>query len=88
MTGFAGRLERALRNFLETFSLFATAVLVAHVVNAHNWMTEWGAQLFFWARVIYVGLYASGVWLIRSLVWNVATAGIILILLASWLPNL
>ena len=45
-------------------------------------MTEWGAQLYFWARVLYVPLYAVGLPLVRSLVWNVATLGIILLLLA------
>jgi uncharacterized MAPEG superfamily protein len=32
--------------------------------------------------VVYLSLYASGVPLIRSLAWNVATVGIILILVA------
>ena len=82
LTGVAGRLDRALRNFLETFPLFAAAVLVAHVAEVHNWMTEWGVQLFFWSRVVYVGLYAAGVWLVRSLVWNAGAFGIILILVA------
>jgi uncharacterized MAPEG superfamily protein len=76
----AGRLERALSNFLETFPLFAAAVFIAHMAEQHDWMTIWGVQLYFWARVIYVPLYASGVFLVRSLVWNVATFGIILIL--------
>jgi uncharacterized MAPEG superfamily protein len=88
LSGVAGRLERALRNFLETFPLFVAAVLVAHIANVHNWMTEWGAPLFFCARVVYVGLYVWGILLLRSLVWNVATAGIIMILLAPWMPNL
>jgi len=39
LTGIAGRLERALTNFLETFPLFAAAVLIAHVVGRHDWMT-------------------------------------------------
>jgi uncharacterized MAPEG superfamily protein len=45
-------------------------------------MTEWGAQLYFWARVVYLFLYAAGIFLLRSLVWNVATLGIVLILLS------
>jgi uncharacterized MAPEG superfamily protein len=87
LSGVAGRLQRALQNFLETFPLFVAAVLIAHVSSTHTWMTEWGAQLFLWARVAYVGFYVSGVWLIRSLVWNVATAGIIMILLAPWISE-
>ena len=82
MAGVSGRLERALANFLETFPLFAAAILIAHVAGRHNWMTLWGAQLYFWARVLYVPLYAFGVPLVRSLAWNVATFGIILILLS------
>jgi uncharacterized MAPEG superfamily protein len=54
LTGIAGRLERALCNFIETFPLFAAAVLIAHVTNTHSWMTEWGVQLYFGARVGYL----------------------------------
>jgi uncharacterized MAPEG superfamily protein len=82
LTGLAGRLDRALRNFIETFPLFAAAVLMAHIAGKHGWMTEWGAQLYFGARLVYLALYAAGVFLVRSLVWNVATLGIVLILLA------
>ena len=80
--GVAGRLERALRNFVETFALFAAAVLAAHLTDTHNALTEWGARLYFWGRVAYVLLYASGVPLLRSLAWNVATIGIVLIVAA------
>lgn len=80
--GVAGRLDRALRNFLETFPLFAAAVLAAHVTDTHDALTEWGARLYFWGRVAYVPLYAAGVPLIRSLVWNVATIGIVLVVVA------
>ncbi len=76
LTGVAGRLDRALRNFMETFPLFAAAVLMAHVAGCHSWMTEWGAQLYFWARLVYLGLYAAGVFLVRSLVWTVAVLGL------------
>ena len=79
LRGVAGRLDRALRNFSETFPLFAAVVLAAHVTDTHNALTEWGARLYFWGRVAYVLLYAAGVPLIRSLVWNVATIGIALI---------
>ena len=42
LRGVAGRLDRALRNYLETFPLFAAVVLVAHVSETHNALTEWG----------------------------------------------
>jgi uncharacterized MAPEG superfamily protein len=68
LTGVAGRLERALDNFAETFPLFAATVLAAHVAGKHSWMTEWGVQLYFWGRVAYVACYAAGLFLVRSLV--------------------
>jgi uncharacterized MAPEG superfamily protein len=82
LRGVAGRLERALRNFVETFPLFAAVVLAAHLTDTHTALTEWGARLYFWGRVAYVLLYATGAPLIRSLVWNVATIGIVLIVAA------
>ena len=82
LRGVAGRLERALRNFSETFPLFAAVVLVAHVSDTHGALTEWGARLYFWARVAYVPLYAAGVPIVRSLVWNVATVAILLFVAA------
>jgi uncharacterized MAPEG superfamily protein len=80
LTGVAGRLNRALRNFLETFPLFASAVLIASTANIHNGLTLWGAWLYVLARVVYVPLYAFGVRYVRSLAWNVAVLGIFLIL--------
>ncbi len=85
LRGVAGRLDRVLRNFLETFPLFAAVVLAAHVSGTHNALTESGALLYFGARVAYVLLYAVGVPLIRSLVWNVATVGILLFVVALFL---
>ncbi|CDX51827.1 hypothetical protein LCM4577_22925 [Mesorhizobium sp. LCM 4577] len=82
LRGVAGRLARALQNFVETFPLFAAAVLISHAASANSLMTEWGVQLYFWGRVAYLASYAAGVFLLRSLIWNVATLGIILILLS------
>jgi uncharacterized MAPEG superfamily protein len=82
LTGVAGRLARALQNFIETFPLFAAAVLMAQVAATHSWTAIWGVQLYFWGRVIYLALYAAEVFLLRSLVWNIATLGIVLVLLS------
>ena len=85
LQGVAGRLDRALRNFLETFPLFAAVVLAAHVTDTHNALTALGAQLYFWARLAYALLYAAGVPVVRSFVWNVATVGILLLVAALFL---
>jgi uncharacterized MAPEG superfamily protein len=82
LQGAAGRLARASQNFLETFPLFAAAILAAHVAGREGALTHWGAQLYVWARLAYLPLYAFGVPLVRSLAWNVAALGIFLILAA------
>src|SRR5262249_11966852 len=59
LTGIAGRAERALRNYLETFPFFAAAILVVTVTNTHSWLTVWGAHFYFWGRVVYAILYTA-----------------------------
>ncbi|MFN7106581.1 MAG: MAPEG family protein [Brevundimonas sp.] len=75
-----GRLERAQSNLYETLPLFIGAVLIAHVIGAAGPLTLWGTALYFWARVVYVPLYAFGVPYVRSLVWVVSLAGLVMVL--------
>jgi uncharacterized MAPEG superfamily protein len=75
-----GRVRRALANMLETFPLFAAAVLAVAVVHRFNLWSLVGAHLYFWARLAYLPLYAAGVPLLRSLIWNVALLGIFMVL--------
>lgn len=82
LTGVAGRLDRARGNFLETFPLFAVAVLLALALQRHNGMIVLGAQLYFWARVAYVPAYAAGIPYLRTLIWAVSIVGIVLVLAA------
>jgi uncharacterized MAPEG superfamily protein len=77
-----GRLDRARANFLETFPFFAAAVLIAHVAGREGELTALGVQLYFWARLVYLPLYAFGIPKFRTLVWIIAMAGILLILVA------
>ena len=44
-----------------------------------------GAQLYFWGRVAFLPVYAFGIPVVRTLVWTVALAGIVLVL-AACLP--
>jgi uncharacterized MAPEG superfamily protein len=76
-----GRLQRALHNFLETFPLFAASVLIADATNRHGWLAIWGSQLYFYARVLYLPIYAAGFPVIRTVVWSVAALGILMVLL-------
>ncbi len=82
LTGLAGRAQRALRNYLETFPFFAAAILAVTVTNTHGWLTLWGAHFYFWGRIVYALLYMADLPLARSLVWNVPTMGILMNVLA------
>jgi uncharacterized MAPEG superfamily protein len=84
LTGVAGRLERALHNFSETFPLFLAAVWLASISGHCEGTTTIGCRMYFWARVAYVPLYALGIPVVRSLVWNVATIGIAVIVVGAW----
>ena len=82
LVGIGGRLDRARANFLETFPLFAAVILAAHLLQRHDHLTVLGAQLYFWARLVYVPVYAAGIPYLRTLVWTVSIAGIVLVLAA------
>lgn len=84
LVGIGGRLDRARANFLETFPLFAAAVLAAHLLQQHDGMTVLGAQLYFWCRLAYVPVYAAGIPYLRTLIWAASIVGIVLLVLAMF----
>lgn len=79
LTGVAARLDRAMRNYLETFTFFAAAVMLANLAGGHDWTAVLGAQLYFYGRLVYLPLYGFGVPYLRSAVWSVATLGIVMV---------
>lgn len=78
------RVERAWRNFMETYPIFAALVLLATAMGKHSPATEWGSELYFFGRVLYVPVYTSGIPVARTAAWAVAAAGIVLLLLGIW----
>jgi uncharacterized MAPEG superfamily protein len=81
-----GRLRRAQANLFETLPIFAAAVLIAHVAGRDGALTLWGAWLYLGARIVYLPLYAFGVPYLRSLVWTVSFAGVLMVLFAVLRP--
>ncbi len=75
------RLARAQANLFETLPLFLGALLAAAAAGHLGHRTALGAQLYFWARLVYVPLYAFGVPVVRTIAWGVAACGLVLILL-------
>ncbi len=80
----AGRLARAANNFRETFGLFAVSVILVILLHRQNNVSALGAELYFWARVVYVPVYALGIAVVRTLVWTISIVGVVMVLLAAF----
>ena len=83
VTAVTARLQRAFGNFRETFVYFAVAVLVVSAMAKNSPGSALGAQIYFWARVAYVPVYAAGVPVLRTLIWAASIAGLVMVLLAA-----
>jgi uncharacterized MAPEG superfamily protein len=75
-----GRLARAQANFLETFPIFAAAVLIVAAADLQSRWTAIGAWLWLGARIVYLPLYAMGVPVVRTIAFLVSVIGILLVL--------
>jgi uncharacterized MAPEG superfamily protein len=82
ISGVAARLDRAFRNFLETFPFFAAAILAVVLAGKTGTLSLWGAAAYVIARALYVPLYASGIPRIRTLVWLISLIGVIMVVVA------
>lgn len=80
LTGAAIRTAAASRNFLETFPFFAAAALALVVAGRNDADTAFAAQIYLWARVAYLPVYAIGIPYLRSAIWIVSLWGIVQLL--------
>jgi uncharacterized MAPEG superfamily protein len=83
VTVLTGRLQRAFGNFRETFVYFAVSVLVVTLLNKTNATTVLGTQIYFWARLIYVPVYAAGIPVARTAIWTASIVGLVMVLLGA-----
>ncbi len=75
-TALAGRVERTARNTIDNLLLFAAIALVAQSVGASSPRILEGAQIFFWARIVYIAVYYAGLVYLRTAVWAVSIVGL------------
>lgn len=78
----AARLERALRNYLETFPAYAALALALAVTDQGGTLSVVGAQIWLAGRIAYLPLTAAGIPYLRSAAWMASMAGLVLMLLA------
>jgi uncharacterized MAPEG superfamily protein len=70
------RAERAARNMLENLLLFVAVFVGARLSGGESTMTDRGAAIFFWARLVYFPLYLGGIRYLRTVAWGVALSGV------------
>jgi uncharacterized MAPEG superfamily protein len=78
----AARLGRALNNYLETFPLFAAALLACMAAGKLGPLTLWGSSLYVIGRALFVPIYAAGIPVLRTIVWAVILAGVVMVVVA------
>ena len=81
--GLGGRADRAANNQIEAMAMFLALVLAASIAGKAP-QAAFGATVFFWARVVYWPVYLAGIPVLRTLVWLVSIAGLVLILKEIW----
>jgi uncharacterized MAPEG superfamily protein len=75
------RLTRGLRNFVETYAAFIGLALALAVTGKTGGLGAAGALIWFWARVVYVPVFAAGIPVLRTTVWTVSVIGLVLMLI-------
>jgi len=68
--------NRALSNFLETYGVFIALAVASELSGRSNSLTQWGAHIWFWARLAYLPSYFIDVPLMRSTFWLVSAGGL------------
>jgi uncharacterized MAPEG superfamily protein len=76
----AARLERARDNYLETLPVAIIALMGVVVAGKTSPVTEIAGWAWLGARVVYLPLYGFGVPKVRTLVWGVALAALVVLL--------
>lgn len=67
----AQRLMKAHANAVENLVIFATLVLVAHVLGISNGTIAGASVVYFWARLVHAAAYTFGVPWVRTLAFTV-----------------
>tara|TARA_Y100000296_G_scaffold61865_1_gene71793 strand:+ start:2599 stop:2994 length:396 start_codon:yes stop_codon:yes gene_type:complete len=75
----AQRFNRIVSNNIETGFIFVALVLVAAQTEVSNGLTVWGSIVFAAARIVYPVIYAAGIPVVRTLVWDTGIVALFVI---------
>ena len=70
------RADQTAQNTLEGFMLFTALAITAHIAGVNVAQSELGANLFFWARIVYIPVYLIGIAYLRTAIWIVSIVGL------------
>jgi len=71
-TDWRARANAAQANSFEALPFFIGAVIIAHLLGAHQARLDLLAFLFVFLRMLYIMMYVAGLPTVRSIVWTVA----------------
>lgn len=83
-TDWRARANAAQANSFEALPFFIGAVIIAHQLGAHQARLDILAFLFIVLRMLYIMMYVAGMGTARSVVWSLALASNIAILLIGY----
>jgi uncharacterized MAPEG superfamily protein len=76
----AGRADRAFRNLLETFPVFAALALALVITGRNGGLGALGAEVWIVMRILYVPLYLVQIPFARSVVWFISIFALVAML--------
>jgi uncharacterized MAPEG superfamily protein len=79
LSRWAARAAHAQYNMIEALALFVPLVLIAEFTGRNDAITAVGAGIFFFARLIYAFVCIFDVPYVRTSVWAVSAAGLVMI---------
>jgi len=78
-TGANDRLNRAIRNLIETVAIFVPLAVAVEVMGLTNSTTALGAEIFLISRIIHAVVYVVGVPWVRTTAWTGGVIGILMV---------
>lgn len=81
LAGLAGRADRAAKNMLENMVLFTAIAAAVTFAGSTSSLVTTGANVFLWARLVYWFIYLAGIPGVRTAVWGVSVAGMVMMVI-------
>ena len=82
----SARAKRATQNLLETALIYVCLAVATELTGHSSALTEWGTIVYLTGRTIYLPAYLSGAPWVRTIIWNISTAALAVMLYGALFP--